>query len=165
MTVFLANDHIGIYASLGYNLVFGFDKNKVSFGGRTDERDGDGWAGVNAEFIVGPAFGFNLGSTRFNLGAGFHFLYGNLWSMKDKEIYVADGTYKMETQKMEYSAGGIALAPQFRFTADRRCSFILGCDFAFDFKVDISVDGEKISDTDSTFRFAATPYLGLGINF
>lgn len=69
---------------------------------------------------------------------------------------------------MNYNSFGFALTPQFRFGASKRCSFILGCDLAFDFpkKLTLDLGGTKIDvEFDKGFRFGATPYIGLGINF
>ena len=108
--------------------------------------------------MVGPAFGVDIGRTRFQTGVAFHMMGATLWGLGDD--YEDDEI----DNKLKYSAFGLALTPQFRFTADKRCSFILGCDFVFDFAVNITEDGEKIKP-DNKFRFAASPYLGLGINF
>lgn len=133
---FLLNDMLGIYASVGVNF-------------------GDLYA---LEFMIGPAFGVNLGGVRFQTGLGFH-------GVVARDSY---HSYKYE-YLVEYTAFGIALTPQFRFGASRRCSFILGCDFVFNFPNKLTLIPEKGDEVeiefDKGFRFGATPYIGLGINF
>ena len=143
---FLLDDHLGIYASFGYNLNFGFTNSE------------DFLVGVEYEFKIGPAFGIDLGRTRFQTGLAFHYVGAKLWSNQgNAEDYEGLEDFK-------FNAFGLSITPQFRFTADRRVSFILGCDLDFDFGANMRYDDEKFKP-DSSFRFAAVPYLGLGINF
>lgn len=110
---FLLNNHLGIYASAGYNL--NFDISTV------DDAAYDAYIGLAGEFMVGPAFGVDIGRTRFQTGVAFHMMGATLWGLGDD--YEDDEI----DNKLKYSAFGLALTPQ--------------------------------------FRFAASPYLGLGINF
>ncbi|MDE5581901.1 MAG: hypothetical protein K2I95_10845 [Treponemataceae bacterium] len=160
---FLLNDMLGIYASVGVNLGGFYAHDKLSVGdydvdlnaGGLDEL---GFA-TSLEFMIGPAFGVNLGGVRFQTGLGFHGVVArdSYYSYKYKYLYV------------EYTTFGFALTPQFRFSASKRCSFILGCDLTFDFPNKLTLIPEKGDEVeiefDKGFRFGATPYIGLGINF
>lgn len=154
---FLLNDMLGIYASVGANT-------GIILTGSEHSWD-DVFIGISGEFMIGPAFGVNLGKTRFQTGLAFHAVVARGIGLDDYDI--------------KYHSLGFALTPQFRFTANRRCSFILGCDFTFDFPNKITYivddiyhyddDDDYHYDTemkfDSGFRFGVTPYIGLGINF
>lgn len=160
---FLLNDMLGIYASIGANA------GVILIG------DDHGWddifIGISGEFMIGPAFGINLGRTRFQTGLAFHAVVARGIGFEDYDI--------------KYHSFGFALTPQFRFTADKRCSFILGCDITFDFPKKITYvsndyhhdyyydyrydhydnDHNASIKFDDGFRFGVTPYIGLGINF
>lgn len=153
---FALNDMLGIYASVGANT-------GIILTGSEHSWD-DVFIGISGEFMIGPAFGVNLGKTRFQTGFAFHAVVARGIGLDDYDI--------------KYHSLGFALTPQFRFTANRRCSFILGCDFTFDFpnKITYVVDDFYHHDDDdyyydaemkfdSGFRFGVTPYIGLGINF
>lgn len=170
---FLLNDMLGIYASVGVNLGGFFANDKISVGDYDVESDAYGLDelgfATSLEFMIGPAFGINLGGVRFQTGLAFHGVVAWGW-YRDSH---ADDDYNSLSQhdslfKVKYTALGLALTPQFRFGASHRCSFILGCDLAFDFpnKLSCEVKGYEIEyKFDSGFRFGATPYIGLGINF
>ncbi len=174
---FLLNDHLGVYASLGLLPGVQFN-NKTTVNGVTEKSD-DIWANVGMEFMIGPAFGIDLGesSVRFQIGAPFHFMGGV--AMLDRtrvvsntrggRIYMVETTYK---ESIEYFTFGLGLTPQFRFMADRRFSLVVGMDFVFDFLYSCTYKTEVLGVTssrkyepDSAFRFYWTPYAGLGINF
>lgn len=156
---FLLNDMLGIYASLGLNPgVFIASTSSDGEGGIDDV----GFS-LSLEFMVGPAFGIDLGGVRFQTGLAFHAVFAWGW-------YGGGSTNGGDwiNNKVNYNSFGFALTPQFRFGASKRCSFILGCDLAFDFpkKLTLDLGGTKIDvEFDKGFRFGATPYIGLGINF
>ncbi|MBQ7619220.1 MAG: hypothetical protein IJS51_03710 [Treponema sp.] len=139
---FLLNNHLGLYASVGIGPGFCInDTNKSAFQLRFD-------------FMAGPAFGVDLGesSVRFQIGVPFHAAIINATTGNDETSYTV-------------TALGFALTPQFRFTANKRCSFVLGADLMFDLSADIKPkSGDKYS-LDNAFMFSFLPYLGLGINF
>lgn len=159
---FLFNNHFGLYASIGL-----LPEAMVNFEVKGDGKDDDPWTGVGAEFMFGPAFGVDLGdsSIRFQVGLPFHAEVG--------AYFYESKTAGVTTKKLRtYSAFGVGLTPQFRFMANRRCSFVVGADFVFDFAMNMTVhsetDGNKNSyvfNPKNVFRFRALPYLGLGINF
>ena len=73
-----------------------------------------------------------------------------------------------------FTAMGFGLTPQFRFGANNKISFIVGCDFIFDFGFSTSrevynIDRYLISmpeaEINKFFRFGITPQVGFGINF
>ena len=136
---FLLNNHLGLYASVGIGPGLGIDD--ITFQLRFD-------------FMAGPAFGVDLGesSVRFQIGVPFHAAIINATTGDDETSYTV-------------TALGFALTPQFRFTANKRCSFVLGADLMFDFSADIKLkNGDKYS-LDNAYMFSFLPYLGLGINF
>ena len=163
------DNHLGIYGSIGLLPGIQFNR-KASYGGFT-ATDDDVYGGVALELMVGPAFGVDLGesSVRFQVGAPFHVIGGFTSCEKTTVI----GNYST-TSKMtyEYSAFGLGITPQFRFAANKRCSFVVGADFIFDFAMNITQKSERGGWTTSVelnpsdaFRFYWAPYLGLGINF
>ncbi len=158
---FLLGNHIGVYGSLGLRPGITYDREAKANGVTLS-------AGSNFRFgldlMVGPAFGVDLGdsSVRFQIGVPFHALWA--WGPD----YETEINYVTKTNKYRYSAYGFALTPQFRFTANRRCSFIAGADFMFDFAVNWwqNYNGVKTSGSfDDAFSFTVLPYIGLGINF
>lgn len=158
---FLLNDHLGIYGSIGL-----LPNASIDFGVSGD-RASDPWVGIGLEFMVGPAFGVDLGDSgiRFQCGVPFHAEFGAFFD----ESKVRDVTTK---KTLSYNAFGVGLTPQFRFMANRRCSLVLGADFVFDFALNMEmkteVGGSSSSyklDAKNAFRFKTVPYLGLGINF
>lgn len=160
---FLLNNHLGIYGSIGV-IPSGQVDFKIS---PANEKDEDAWVGVGLEFMVGPAFGVDLGDSgiRFQCGVPFHAEFG---------AYFSDSKVLNVTTKRtrSYSAFGLGLTPQFRFMANRRCSFVLGVDFIFDFAMTFKQKNETDFNTTTieldpknAFRFKTVPYLGLGINF
>ena len=159
---FLLNNHFGIYGSIGLVPQAMFD---VEVDGKSN--NDDPWAGIAIEFMVGPAFGVDLGDSgiRFQCGVPFHAEFGAYFYDEKKQDVKTKNT-------RSYSAFGVGLTPQFRFMANRRCSFIIGADFIFDFamgfKEERKVDDEKTTrdlNPKSAVRFKVDPYLGLGINF
>lgn len=170
---FLLNDMLGIYASVGVNLGGFFAHDKLSISRRDTDLgkfglDELGFA-TSLEFMIGPAFGVNLGGVRFQTGLGFHGVVAWGWYSYDYEENLHSGR---SLNKVKYTALGLALTPQFRFGASKRCSFILGCDLAFDFPnkltCEVGYHGNKKEiefEFDKGFRFGVTPYIGLGINF
>ena len=159
---FLLNNHLGIYGSIGLLPQAMFN---VKNDGKSN--NDDPWVGIAFEFMVGPAFGVDLGDSgiRFQCGVPFHAEFGGYFYKETKLVYETKMT-------RSYSAFGLGLTPQFRFMANRRCSFVLGADFVFDFamsfKQKIETDaGTTTSDAEpkNAFRFKTVPYLGLGINF
>lgn len=159
---FLLNNHLGIYGSIGLLPQAQFN---VKLDGKSD--NDDPWVGVAFEFMVGPAFGVDLGDSgiRFQCGVPFHAEFGGYFYKETKSGYEKKIT-------RSYSAFGLGLTPQFRFMANRRCSFVLGADFVFDFAMSFKAKEETDSGTTTNdvnpknaFRFKTLPYLGLGINF
>lgn len=171
---FLLNDMLGIYASVGVNLGGFYAHDKLSISRRNTNlgglRDEIGFA-TSLEFMIGPAFGVNLGGVRFQTGIGFHGVVAWGWYRVNTIDYSYGSGYPESSHlnKVKYTAFGLALTPQFRFSASRRCSFILGCDLAFDFPnkltCEIEHNNEVEFEFDKGFRFGVTPYIGLGINF
>lgn len=162
--------HIGIYGSIG--LLPGVDFNyKQKTNGFTAKREGVGF-NFAVEFMVGPCFGLDLGesSVRFQVGAPLHVLFG-VGALIFDPVFDSKGNWVSRTEATStFSAVGLGLTPQFRFAANKRCSFVVGADFVFDFVYNqtLEINGVKTSLTnnaDSTFRFGFVPYLGLGINF
>ena len=160
---FLLNNHLGIYGSIGI-IPSGQVDFKVS---KANKKEEDAWVGIGLEFMVGPAFGVDLGDSgiRFQCGVPFHAEFGAFFD----ESKVRDVTTK---KTLSYNAFGVGLTPQFRFMANRRCSLVLGADFVFDFALNMEmkteVGGSSSSyklDAKNAFRFKTVPYLGLGINF
>ena len=160
---FLLNNHLGIYGSIGI-IPSGQVDFKISSANKKEE---DAWIGIGLEFMVGPAFGVDLGDSgiRFQCGVPFHAEFG---------AYFNDSKTGNVTTKRtrSYSAFGLGLTPQFRFMANRRCSLVLGADFVFDFAMSFKLkfendDGSVTFDYEpkNAFRFKTVPYLGLGINF
>jgi len=159
---FLLNNHLGIYGSIGLLPQAQFN---VKLNGKSD--NDDPWVGIAFEFMVGPAFGVDLGDSgiRFQCGVPFHAEFGAYFS----DSKVGDVATK---RTRSYSAFGLGLTPQFRFMANRRCSLVLGADFIFDFamgfKLKIENDAGSATfdyEPKNAFRFKTVPYLGLGINF
>ena len=150
---FLLNDMFGVYGAFGVNFGAYLTASPAEEGG--DELDDIGLKS-SFEFMIGPAFGVNLGRIRFQTGLAFHAVFGKAIGL---------GT---DSDAIKTTALGIALTPQFRFGANKRCSFLLGCDIAFDFpkKLTYVYGSEKtVIKFDKGFRFGTTPYIGLGINF
>ena len=159
---FLFDGHFGIYGSIGLLPIA-----MVDFKGASSGKDEDPWVGVGLEFMVGPAFGVDLGDSgiRFQCGVPFHAEFG---------AYFYESTLlNVKTKSVRaYNAFGLGLTPQFRFMANRRCSFVLGVDFIFDFAMgfeqEIKSDSSKVKfdlNPGNAFHFRTVPYLGLGINF
>ena len=155
------NNHLGIYASIGIHTGVAFGQ-KVKSHGTTVKNDGA--LNLGFEFMLGPAFGVDLGesSIRFQVGAPVHFMAG---------LYYCENSINVSTLT-EYGFIGFALTPQFRFMANRRCSLVVGTDFVFDFAINYTTrnKAEKVITTSAEhskdgMRFACTPYIGLGINF
>ena len=151
------NHHLGLYGSVGLlpgiHIPDNNANNNVSFV-------------IAGEFMFGPAFGVDLGesSVRFQVGAPFHAVVGGgktylgvNWNNNNNVTTIAEQDYF-------YYGLGIGLTPQFRFGANKRCSFVVGMDFVFDFAGNVKV-ANTWANPDRFFRFSWTPYLGLGINF
>lgn len=168
---FLLNDMLGIYAAIGVNPGLFLSSNTIS-ASFNDEEIGfdshlanDAGFGISCEFMIGPAFGVNLGGVRFQTGLAFHAVFA--WGIGYYDYDNMHSSGEM-MYKVHYNSFGLALTPQFRFGASNRCSFILGCDLTFDFPNELTfkIEGEKFKyEFDKGFRFGATPYIGLGINF
>ncbi len=179
---FLLDNMLGLFASanLSFGLQFG-DKVETD---EVGEVKGSGLGGLSdglmgIEFMVGPAFGIDLNENlRFQTGLGFHYLFAK--SLMESVMDIAsDG----ETPSISTHSFGIALTPQLRFSPAKKASFILGCDFIFDFgrtgDVAFSFEYENLLSGDSDtwtalipadamegyFRFGFSPYIGVGINF
>lgn len=174
------NNHLGIYGSIGFlpAVEFGYKQEILGFSATSDN------VGVTGglEFMAGPCFGIDLGesSVRFQVGAPFHFIYANGKRTVDAQWNYVSGKLidvSFDTN-VTYTAYGFGLTPQFRFAANKRCSFVIGMDFVFDFaftreeSTSVTIGNvvfrpktNVTAGADNTFRFAWTPYLGLGINF
>ena len=162
---FLLDNMLGIYGSISLSPLGAFMGEKVK------DIEAGNMMGINEmaagfEFIIGPAFGIDLGDSnvRFQTGAGFHLLVAKTTT----EIIMEENCPEV------FTAMGFGLTPQFRFGANNNISFILGCDFIFDFGFSTSrevynIDGHLISmpeaEINKFFRFGITPQLGFGINF
>ena len=130
------------------------------------------------EMSVGPSYGINLGnsSNRFQVAAGLHFVKYNMsYSNKSSAI-----SYNLQpsmsyttttnslTQSAETSWIGFFVNPQFRFTTNKVCSFIVGLEVSADFGVSGSMTVTSNNDTQTwtpKTYIAGAPYIGLGINF
>lgn len=162
---FLLDNMLGIYGSISLSPLGAFMGEKVGVF-ESGNVKGINEMAAGFEFILGPAFGIDLGNSnvRFQTGAGFH-------------LFVAKTTTEIimeENCPERFTAIGFGLTPQFRFGANNNISFILGCDFIFDFGFSTSrevynIDGHRISMPEAKinkfFRFGITPQLGFGINF
>ena len=162
---FLLDNMLGIYGSISLSPLGAFMGEKVN------DIEAGNMMGINEmaagfEFIIGPAFGIDLGDSniRFQTGAGFHLLVAKTTT----EIIMEENCPEL------FTAMGFGLTPQFRFGANNKISFIVGCDFIFDFGFSTSrevynIDGHLISmpeaEINKFFRFGITPQLGFGINF
>jgi hypothetical protein len=81
---FLLNNHLGIYGSIGLLPQAQFN---VKLDGKSD--NDDPWVGVAFEFMVGPAFGVDLGDSgiRFQCGVPFHAEFGGYFYKETKLGY------------------------------------------------------------------------------
>lgn len=162
---FLLDNMLGIYGSISLSPLGAFMGEKVG-GIESGNVKGINEMAAGFEFILGPAFGIDLGNSnvRFQTGAGFHLLVAKTTT----EIIMEENCPEL------FTAIGFGLTPQFRFGANNNISFILGCDFIFDFGFSTSrevynINGHPISmpeaEINKFFRFGITPQLGFGINF
>ena len=162
---FLLDNMLGIYGSISLSPLGAFMGEKVN-GIEAGNMMGINEMAAGFEFIIGPAFGIDLGDSniRFQTGAGFHLLVAKTTT----EIIMEENCPEL------FTAMGFGLTPQFRFGANNKISFIVGCDFIFDFGFSTSrevynIDGYLISmpeaEINKFFRFGITPQLGFGINF
>ena len=162
---FLLDNMLGIYGSITLSPLGAFMGEKVN-GIEAGNMMGINEMAAGFEFIIGPAFGIDLGDSniRFQTGAGFHLLVAKTTT----EIIMEENCPEL------FTAMGFGLTPQFRFGANNKISFIVGCDFIFDFGFSTSrevynIDGYLISmpeaEINKFFRFGITPQLGFGINF
>lgn len=162
---FLLDNMLGIYGSISLSPLGAFMGEKVN-GFEAGNMMGINEMAAGFEFIIGPAFGIDLGDSniRFQTGAGFHLLVAKTTT----EIIMEENCPEL------FTAMGFGLTPQFRFGANNKISFIVGCDFIFDFGFSTSrelynIDRYLISmpeaEINKFFRFGITPQLGFGINF
>ena len=162
---FLLDNMLGIYGSISLSPLGAFMGEKVN-GFEAGNMMGINEMAAGFEFIIGPAFGIDLGDSniRFQTGAGFHLLVAKTTT----EIIMEENCPEL------FTAMGFGLTPQFRFGANNKISFIMGCDFIFDFGFSTSrelynIDRYLISmpeaEINKFFRFGITPQLGFGINF
>lgn len=162
---FLLDNMLGIYGSISLSPLGAFMGEKVN-GIEAGNMMGINEMAAGFEFIIGPAFGIDLGDSniRFQTGAGFHLLVAKTTT----EIIMEENCPEL------FTAMGFGLTPQFRFGANNKISFIVGCDFIFDFGFSTSrelynIDRYLISmpeaEINKFFRFGITPQLGFGINF
>ena len=162
---FLLDNMLGIYGSISLSPLGAFMGEKVN-GFEAGNMMGINEMAAGFEFIIGPAFGIDLGDSniRFQTGAGFHLLVAKTTT----EIIMEENCPEL------FTAMGFGLTPQFRFGANNKISFIVGCDFIFDFVFSTSrelynIDRYLISmpeaEINKFFRFGITPQLGFGINF
>lgn len=174
---FLLDNMLGVFASanISTGLQFGdkmvFDEEEIKGSGIVGSLS-DAFLGL--EFMVGPSFGIDINDNlRFQTGLGFHYLFEKSLMESAMDIAVEEGG---EVPSISLHAFGLALTPQLRFSPSKKASFILGCDFLFDFgrgKTSTvffseaeNFDGEIPSDAiDKYFRFGMSPYIGVGINF
>ena len=162
---FLLDNMLGIYGSISLSPLGAFMGEKVN-GFEAGNMMGINEMAAGFEFIIGPAFGIDLGDSniRFQTGAGFHLLVAKTTT----EIIMEENCPEL------FTAMGFGLTPQFRFGANNKISFIVGCDFILDFGFSTSrelynIDRYLISmpeaEINKFFRFGITPQLGFGINF
>lgn len=168
-------NHLGIYASVGFLPGLEFNYKTKTDGVKTN-LDGIGF-GFAAEFMAGPCFGLDLGSSsvRFQIGAPLHALIGIGFVSWDASYNRRTGRFESSADtRITWSAFGVGLTPQFRFGAGKRCSFVIGADFVFDFiynqtwettTAGVTVTTSPTAGADKSCRFAVTPYLGVGLNF
>lgn len=184
---FLLDNMLGVFASANISAGLQFGDKLVSDGG---EVKGAGVVGsisdafLGLEFMVGPSFGIDINENlRFQTGLGFHYLFEKslMETMMDMAI---EGE---EMPSISLHSFGLALTPQLRFSPSKKTSFILGCDFLFDFGrgkastvfgyeyenrptengTESGTEFEEIpaDAIDKYFRFGMSPYIGVGINF
>ena len=162
---FLLDNMLGIYGSISLSPLGAFMGEKVN-GIEAGNMMGLNEMAAGFEFIIGPAFGIDLrdSNVRFQTGAGFHLLVAKTTT----EIIMEENCPEL------FTAMGFGLTPQFRFNSNNMISFIMGCDFIFDFGFSTSrelynIDRYLISmpeaEINKFFRFGITPQLGFGINF
>lgn len=162
---FLLDNMLGIYGSISLSPLGAFMGEKVN-GIEAGNMMGLNEMAAGFEFIIGPAFGIDLGDSnvRFQTGAGFHLLVAKTTT----EIIMGENCPEL------FTAMGFGLTPQFRFNSNNMISFIMGCDFIFDFGFSTSrelynIGGKVIpmpaAGINKFFRFGITPQLGFGINF
>lgn len=162
---FLLDNMLGIYGSISLSPLGAFMGEKVN-GIEAGNMMGLNEMAAGFEFIIGPAFGIDLGDSnvRFQTGAGFHLLVAKTTT----EIIMEENCPEL------FTAMGFGLTPQFRFNPNNMISFIMGCDFIFDFGFSTSRElyniGWKVipmpaAGINKFFRFGITPQLGFGINF
>lgn len=179
---FLLDDMLGVFASANISAGLQFGDTIVADGRKT-KLAGAGIVGslsdafLGIEFMVGPSFGIDLNENlRFQTGLGFHYLF-------EKSFLegMAEATSAGESvPSISLHSFGIGLTPQLRFSPAKKASFILGCDFIFDFgrgatslvysDYDNSIGEYEMHEIPadgigSYFRFGFSPYLGVGINF
>lgn len=168
---FLLDDMLGLHASLSFSPIGLSMGEKIVADGRTYKADGRFMEVQDVlwgfEFLIGPSFGIDLNeSVRFQTGLDFHLLF--------TREYLGDWSNGINEHREAFVSYGLGLTPQLRFSPAKRISFILGCDFIFDFGVSTDYkyfDTEnmriELSDytVDNYFRFGLNPYLGFGINF
>ena len=162
---FLLDNMLGIYGSISLSALGALMGEKVN-GIEAGNMMGLNEMAAGFEFIIGPAFGIDLGDSnvRFQTGAGFHLLVAKTTT----EIIMEENCPEL------FTAMGFGLTPQFRFNPNNMISFIMGCDFIFDFGFSTSrelynIGGKVIpmpaAGINKFFRFGITPQLGFGINF
>lgn len=185
---FLLDNMLGVFASANISAGLQFGDKMIAGG---NETKGAGVAGslsdafLGLEFMVGPAFGIDINDNlRLQTGLGFHYLFEKSLTESIMDI-ASEGE---EVPSISLHSFGIALTPQLRFSPSKKASFILGCDFLFDFGRGKSstvfgykyenrqtADGIERSGSefreipadaiDKYFRFGMSPYIGVGINF
>lgn len=173
---FLVDNMLGLHASLSYSPI-GASWETISMGNATRDGHGDMLWGV--DFMIGPSFGIDLNETVcFQTGLDFHLLFAAEYlGTTYKEESTSSYATTKDIDRAAFVSYGIGLTPQLRFSPGKRISFILGCDFAFDFGVNTNkkyfeydVDSRTATveipayTVDNYFRFGINPYLGFGIN-
>lgn len=175
---FLLDNMLGLFASANISAGVQFGDKLVSDAG---EIKGEGIVGsisdafLGLEFMIGPSFGIDINENlRFQTGVGFHYLFEKSLIEGVMDISTDSGS----VPSISLHSFGIGLTPQLRFSPSEKTSFILGCDFIFDFgrgKTSTlfgkkSGSGSSFEEVpanaiDKYFRFGMSPYLGFGINF
>ena len=167
---FCVDDMFGAFAIVSVS--FGGFLNEVLAGEVSPNDGGMNEATLQWEFLIGPAFGIDMGSPflRFQTGLGFHFLGGNT---------VTEGVTGYENCPEKFVMMGIGLTPQIRVGNNKRVCFTASCGFIFDFAyfssrkqfwytddaVNIEFDNADDYDIKKFFRFGLRPSFGVGINF
>ena len=183
---FLLDNMLGLHASLSFSPLGGTTGGKMEYNGQTVRaRDSGAPFGIDNviwgfEFLIGPSFGIDITEgIRFQTGLDFHWLFAREYFGRTHYQEVAtDYGRRMESYEGVpgfFHSFGIGLTPQLWLNPrSKKVAFILGCDFIFDFGVNMdygyfSPEGEESvqlpeDSVSNYFRFGINPYIGFGIS-